>query len=95
MNYKVRLALYIYNRDQAKVVFMAKSLTMPFVPFIGLSLGGELGICGPIISVSWSNEDQSFTCSLESHESECDDGSVIDMDYLISEARDNGWRGGH
>ncbi|WP_180138938.1 hypothetical protein [Desulfoluna butyratoxydans] len=96
MEYKVRIVLTIMSLDKKRWAGGYIDTTLPFVPFIGLSLWGEVGArwqTKPIESISYNIEDQRFHCSTQEHEFESDDGDFVDIDFLIRSAKKHGWKG--
>jgi len=93
MEYKVHFSLAIRSLDGTKAAFGAKKLLLPFVPFVGLRLQEKLGASEPVSSITWSDEKQEFHCHIDVYEVEMNDGYDLDLDFLIENAKDNGWEG--
>lgn len=93
MEYEVHFSLTIRSLDSTKAVFFGKKLNLPFVPFIGLRLSEKLGSSEPVSAITWSHEQQEFHCHIDSQEVEMDDGYDLDLEFLIEQAKDNGWEG--
>jgi hypothetical protein len=91
MEYKIHFTLTIRSLDKTKATTGYKKMVLPFVPFLGMRLEEKLGLSEPIVSISWSNEEQEFYCHIDSSEIEMDDGFDLDMDFLIDQARKNKW----
>lgn len=92
MEYVVNFKLAIYNSDKTRACFGHKTMTLPFPPFIGLRLQEKMSN-DPITDVSWSNEHQEFTCHIKRYEEIMDDGSMLDMEFLVDLAKQDGWLG--
>ncbi|RJQ58930.1 MAG: hypothetical protein C4530_09915 [Desulfobacteraceae bacterium] len=93
MEYKVRISLSISSIDGERFASGYMDKCIPFIPFIGLVLSGESWYTEPIESISYDIENQSFLCRTQQREHECDDGTFIDIDFLINDAKKHGWKG--
>lgn len=86
MSYSVQFTLAIRSFDKKRAAFLSKKLTLPFVPFVGLSLVEPSGNSQPVVSVAWSDESQSFHCHIDAIQAEMPSGCELDLDYKIGRA---------
>ena len=93
MEYKVRVALIIRSLDGLKWTSGHIDTTLPFAPFEGLVLKNQNWSTKPIERITFDVNSQSFHCITEDREHECDDFTLLDMEFLISEAKRDGWLG--
>jgi len=93
MEFKVRIVLIIRSIDEKKWSGGYIDTMLPFVPFEGLEINGDRWGTKPIKSISYSIKDESFHCITEDKEFETDDFDFVDMDFLIKEAKKDGWQG--
>ena len=65
--YQVIINLFIWSDENrlGSYAQLTRSLSLPFVPFIGLKLSEEGWYCRPIVDVVWDNETKTFHCSVE------------------------------
>ncbi len=98
MEYRVILKYLFYNNDRSCHLSAKKEITLPFVPYIGLSI--EEGDMYPIYfkSVNWLIDENCFYCNVEEdgeNEFEIDD-DIEELKEIFDTLRDaekNGWIG--
>ena len=89
MEYKVTLVLHLFNKGKTKFSAGYRELQLPFVPFVGLSvLNGAIDF-GKIERISWIEEEQRFSCSIDYEQRHSDD----DIEFMASEAKRQGYHG--
>jgi hypothetical protein len=93
MEYGVHFSLTIHSFDGTKAASLGKKMLLPFVPFLGLRLQGELSASEPVNAVTWSQTDQQFSCHIDSYELDMNDGYDLDLAFLIEQAKADDWEG--
>ena len=93
MEYKVKIVLTIFNLDKSKCTSGHRTITLPFAPYKGLKITEKQTVEYTLDSVVWSINEEYFYCNATDQESKADDGTFIDMGFLVDEAKSCGWSG--
>ena len=99
MEYRVNLNLLFYNDDRSCHLRAEKEITLPFVPYVGLSFeekGIECPMC--IQTVIWSIDKKYFYCRVEEEaenifEFDDDIDNLREIFNTLRDAKKNGWVG--
>ncbi len=98
MTYTITLSKLILedSNEGAKYASLRYELSLPFVPFIGLSLGEKNWSSGTIKSVYFDNATLKFSCHVENEyaNDDVDDDYTPDsyFDHLVERAVSEGWK---
>lgn len=82
-------------REYPESVGLQADLTLPFPPYIGLSINAESNgkylRSGPIRSVTWFQEEEKFCCWVEDEKPYVSLGYDYTYEYLVNAALGAGW----
>lgn len=92
MEYQAVLTLNILSEDGTRCAVGQREITLPFPPYVGLEITEQWRFGFTLKSVIWSIDDQRFHCGIEERERDADD-TFLDMEFLISEAKECGFVG--
>jgi hypothetical protein len=93
--YEVTVSKFIWageSIDAAKGHALCHRLiTLPFAPFVGLSVYSELWDSKKIISVRWEMDFGKFNCKAEDEYPHATDGKEFSFEWLVTKAKSTGW----
>lgn len=79
------------SSPEPKVALLRKELSLPFAPFPNLNITTDCWSSGPLKSVTWSDEMQSFRCSVEDEYPRRALDTPLSYQDLLSISLDAGW----
>lgn len=100
--YEVKISKTVWASDPAekpedelisiKMALFRKNITLPFVPFPGLTIAGKKWEAETIEAVAWDIEQKSFVCSVENtFVGQDDEREHLSFDDLVNFAIEDGW----
>jgi hypothetical protein len=74
-----------------KVALLRRELTLPFTPFLGLSISSQRWSCKSLQSIKWSDEEQTFHCTVNDEYPRFALDTLLSFEDLLSMSLDEGW----
>jgi len=76
---------------ELQVALLRKELSLPFAPFPDLNITTSRWSSGPLKSVTWSDEEQNFRCTVEDEYPRWALDTPLSYEDLLSMSLDEGW----
>lgn len=90
-HFGVAAAVLERRSDAPKVALLHKVLSLPFVPYPGLSIEAEGWSCGALRAVTWLDREQCFRCSVADEYPRWAVDTELSFEDLLSISIDHGW----
>ncbi len=74
-----------------KVALLRRELKLPFTPFPGLIISSQRWSSKSLLSVKWSDEEQTFHCTVNDEYPRFVLDSLLSFDDLLSMSLNEGW----
>ena len=79
--------------DKPQVAILAKDVTLPFPPFLGLEISTKELHCRPIRRIEWLGDQGLFRCSVtDEHPHLAVDGASLSFEDLVKRSLSAGWK---